>query len=506
MEIDQINKLINKLRTCTSQLESYQKGGKKVMSFQEIGLAIQGVTCFFKEKKIKKGDKIGIIGTNCVEWVIIDLACISEGIITVPFDPAVDYNINELLSEFDLPFILSNLESYKSHNKVFEFEDVCQRNCAGKKSAIVPVHYAQDDVLTYKFTSGSTQRPKVIGAMKQSVDAAITFVQQIFEHTREERILIFLPLHTYQQRYWIYSAILFDFTIILVPKEYIFFCLRTEKPTVVMGVPFFFETLMKNFLAEAEDHPEKNDNELKQMFHLQLGGQLRYLWTGSAPLGADTLAFFERMEMPLFQGYGMNEVCIVSKNYFDNNKPGSVGKLLPGKHVKFDENNQLLVKSEYPVNFSYFNATDEDNDATFLNDGYVATGDTGYMDEDGYLYINGRLKELIVLANAIKVHPSIVEKKIETSRLVKHCIVYGDEHPFLVALIVPVKANEDHLVLKEEIARINLSLKPHERVIKFFIAPEGFSQNGNRVSGQDKLHRKRIIEDYRAELENLYLN
>ncbi|MEO6188122.1 MAG: hypothetical protein ABIO82_08005, partial [Ginsengibacter sp.] len=124
----------------------------------------------------------------------------------------------------------------------------------------------------------------------------------------------------------------------------------------------------------------------------------------------------------------------------------------------------------------------------------------------GYLYINGRLKELIVLANAIKVHPSIVEKKMETSQLVKHCVVYGDEHPFLVALIVPVKAQEDRLVLKEEIARINQLLKPHERVIKFFIASESFFQNGNRVSSQDKLHRKRIIEEYRTELENLYLN
>ncbi len=504
MEIDKINKLIGKLHHCTSQFETYKNGKKISLPFRELIPVIMKVIDFFKGKNIAKGDKIGIIGTNGLEWVVIDLACIAAGIVTVPFDPAVDYEVDDLLMEFELPLLLSNIESYKKHEFVFAFEDVCKIESGHDATTLNPVQYEMQDILTFKFTSGSTQRPKVIGAMKQSVDAAITFIQEIFQHDKNDKVMIFLPLHTYQQRYWIYSAILFDFNIVLIPKEYVFYSLRSERPTVVMGVPFFFETIMKNFLAESGVEDARNISGLRNDFQQHLGGKIRYLWTGSAPLGSDTLAFYEEMEVPLFQGYGMNEVCIVSKNYPGNNKTGSVGKLLPGKHVKFDENNQLLVRSDYPVNYSYYKAVEEDNGATFLDDGYVATGDLGYMDEDGYLYINGRIKELIVLANAIKVHPSIVEKKMESSPLIKHCIAYGDDHPYLVALIVTESSTPGYNEIKQEVARLNETLKPYERVCNFFIAPEDFSGKSNRLSAQNKLLRNKIIHDYSRELETLY--
>ncbi|MBC7886382.1 MAG: AMP-binding protein [Ferruginibacter sp.] len=504
MEIDQINRLISNLRDCESNLETYQNGKKVILPFKDMQPGILQVLAFLNTKKICRGDKIGIIGTNTSEWVAIDLACIAAGIITVPLDPALKYEIAEILAEFKLPFILSNVEIYKDYEGVYRFEDVCKNQAVETGTGINPVVYRPEDILTYKFTSGSTQRPKVIGAMKQSVDAAISFVQQLFHHGRQDKIMIFLPLHTYQQRYWIYSAILFDFDIILVAKEYVFHAIKKDQPTVIMGVPFFFETIMKNFLADMDNEYPLTDDLLKNEFHQQLGGRIRYLWTGSAPLGSDTLAFYERMDIPLYQGYGMNEVCIVSKNYLGNNKTGSVGKLLPGKQVKFDHNRQLLVKSEYPVNTSYFGADQEDNKATFLEDGYVATGDLGYIDEDGYLFINGRIKELIVLANAIKVHPAPVEKKMETSPLIKHCIVYGDEHPYLVALVVPESLCVEKGDIKKEISRVNELLRPHERVCNFYIIRQEFNGQGNRLSAQNKILRNDIINEFSDELEKLY--
>ncbi len=506
MDIDQVNKLISKLQDCKSNLETYRNGKKLVLPFMTLQPLILQVLAFFRSKNISSGDKIGITGTNTLEWVVIDLACIAAGIQTVPFDPAMNYDIHELLTEFELPFLLSNIEGYKNTDGVVDFEDVCQNQAVEDGAILSCITYNREDVLTYKFTSGSTQRPKVMGAMKQSVDAAITFVQQIFQHNKDDKVMVFLPLHTYQQRYWIYSAILFDFDIILVPKEYVFHSISIDKPTVIMGVPFFFETIMKNFLAELDPDEPMPAALMKKEFQQHLGGKIRYLWTGSAPLGSDTLAFYESMEVPLFQGYGMNEVCIVSKNYPGNNKTGSVGKLLPGKQVKFDEHNQLLVKSDYPVNTSYYRAEEEDNAATFLDDGYVATGDLGFIDEDGYLYINGRIKELIVLANAIKIHPSPIEKKVESSLLVKHCLVYGDDHPYLVALIVPESLTASHNDVKQEIARINELLKPNERICNFFISTENFANGSKRLSAQNKLLRHSILKDYYQQLEKLYTN
>lgn len=504
MEIEQVNRLITKLKDCTSHLETYQHGKKIVVPFKNMQAGILEVLTFFTSKNIRQGDKVGIIGTNTLEWVIIDLACIAAGIVTVPFDPAVGYQADELLAEFDLPLLLSNIETYQNNKRIYSFEFVCHQQEVKKNAVITPVQYSPDDVLTYKFTSGSTQRAKVIGAMKQSADAAITFVQQILQHDRNDTVMVFLPLHTYQQRYWIYSAILFDFNILLVPKEYVFHSIQADKPTVIMGVPFFFETIMKNFLAEMEDEAPGDKAMIKAAFQQQLGGKIRYLWTGSAPLGPDTLSFYERVEMPLYQGYGMNEICIVSKNYPGNNKTGSVGKLLPGKEVKFDERNQLLVKSRYPVNNAYYRAMPEDDEATFLKDGYVATGDLGYLDDEGYLFITGRIKELIVLANAIKIHPAPVEKKIETSPVIKHCLVYGDGHPYLVALIVPESFSTDDADIKKEITRINEMMKPQERVCNIFITRTVFSAEGNHLSAQNKILRGNIIRDYSNELERLY--
>lgn len=506
MEIDKINILIGKLTSCKSNLETYRNGTKINIPFKEMQHPILQVLSFFKSKNVGKGNKIGIIGVNSLEWVIIDLACISAGVITVPFDPANNYNTDDLLEEFELNLILSNINVYINNSSIYSFKKACNHQQDTTNKIMDPVQYAPHDILTYKFTSGSTQRPKVIAAMKQSLDAAITYVQEIFQHNSGDKIMVFLPLHTCQQRYWIYSAILFDFNLLMVPKEYVFHSMLVDYPTVIMGVPFFFETIMKNFLSEVNSNEPTSTDLMKKEFGEQMGGCIRYLWTGSAPLGADTISFYEKMDIPIFQGYGMNEVCIVSKNYFGNNKTGSVGKLLPGKQVKFDENNQLLIKSDYPVNTAYYKAREEDNQATFLEDGYVATGDLGYIDEEGYLFITGRIKELIVLANAIKIHPAPVEKKIETSKLVKHCVVYGDEHPYLVALIVPATTNATHTTIKEEVSRINELLQPHERVYNFMIAGVEFSEEKKRFSAQKKILRNNVINDYKIELEKLYSN
>lgn len=504
METEQLNKLIIKLRVCEAQLETYRNGKKSVVPWMHTWPDVARAIAFLQASHAHRGSRIGIIGYNAYEWVIIDLACLATGMVVIPFDPAVAHSTENLLQEYQLHLIVTNLEKYQQQPGVFSFETVLSYTATEPDPAFKPVQYQPTDELTWKFTSGTTQRPKAIAAMKQSVDAALTFVQQLFQHGPADKMLVFLPLHTYQQRYWIYSSILFDHDLILVPKEYVFHSLQADHPTVIMGVPFFFETLMKNFLADQAEEGPLPPAAVRERFATTLGGKIRYLWTGSAPIGAGTLTFYEEMGVPLFQGYGMNEVCIVAKNYPGHNKTGSAGKILPGKHIAFDDNNQLLIKSDYPVNTRYCRALEEDNRFTFLPDGYVATGDLGYVDEDGYLFINGRIKELIVLANAIKVHPTPIEKKVEGSPLVRHCVVFGDEHPFLVALIVPATPEVTAQQLKPEIASINENLLPHERICNFLITHEQFSHENNRLSAQNKLLRNRILNDFRPALENLY--
>ena len=504
MITDQLNILIYRLQLCESSLGTYRNGKKTVMKWKNTWPDVQRTVAFLQAKGLKQGDRIGIIGTNSYEWVIIDLACLCAGVVTIPFDPAVQHDVSYLIKDYQLLLIATNIKGYENEPGVAGFESIISYDSTPMNAARLPVLYAPTDELSWKFTSGTTQRPKAIAAMKQSVDAALTVVQELFQHGPSDNLLVFLPLHTYQQRYWIYSSILFDHDLIIIPKDYVFHSLIADQPTVVMGVPFFYETLMKNFLADMEEEGISEGEIMRMRFREALGGRIRYLWTGSAPIGTNTLSFYEEMEVPLYQGYGMNEVCIVSKNYPGHNKTGSAGKILRGKHIAFDDNNQLLVKSDHPVNTRYCRSQEEDNKVTFLESGYVATGDIGYVDEDGYLFINGRIKELIVLANAIKVHPTPIEKKVEASPLVKHCVVFGDEHPFLVALIVPAFQAITASDLKPEIARINSGLLPHERICNFLITHETFTHENNRLSAQNKLMRHKILRDYQPELENLY--
>lgn len=498
---DQVNYIISKLHTSNGKLETYRDRKKFSKPWKDCVNDLQHAVAFLKTHQLQRGDHIGIIATNSYEWIMLDLACIAMGYTLIPFDPTVEHSTNERIQTFRLKLILSNLVKYIGNSKVYTLDEMLTHQ---GNDPVIPVQYEPTDELTWKFTSGTTQRPKAIAAMKQSVDAALSFVQDLFHHDAADRLLVFLPLHTYQQRYWIYSSILFEHDLLLVPKEYVFHSLQADQPTVIMGVPFFFETLQKNFLADLAEEAPISVEEKRERFLETLGGKIRYCWTGSAPISADTLAFYEEMQIPLYQGYGMNEVCIVSKNYPGQNKTGSAGKLLPGKSILFDQHHQLLVKSDYPVNTKYCYASEEDNLLTFLPDGYVATGDLGYIDEDGYLFINGRIKELIVLANAIKVHPAPIEKKMEQSPMIRHCVVYGDEHPYLVALVVPSSEQLEEQQLKEAIAGINEQLLPHERICKVFVCNQDFTYENNRLSAQNKLLRKKVLDEFRQTLENLY--
>ncbi|MFK7784469.1 MAG: AMP-binding protein [Crocinitomicaceae bacterium] len=499
---DKMNKLITILKTSSKGRLQYFKDGKvQIKAFTDLYTDIQGTIRFFQQTGIQPGDRLGIIGENSLEWVIIDLACIAYGLITVPLDPVSDYDLDEVITTYQLKHVLTSDPKYMSHTTASTFSDIYET--PNNSDQLAPLNdYGPNDILTFKFTSGSTQSPKMLGVQKKSVDAVLSAVQSLFHHNEQDKILVFLPLHAYQMRYWLYSAILYDFTLLLAPKRHIFYALSELEPTVVMGVPHFYETLMKMFLEELEN-PEQITDQDEKVFQEMTGGAIRYLWTGSAPIHPQTLQFYFDRGTPLFQGYGMNETCIVSKNYFNANKTGSVGKPLPHIHIEISDEGEILVKNQFEVHTSYELCKPGDNEATFRDNGYVATGDLGYLDEDGYLYITGRRKELIVLSNSKKIHPNTVEKLMTTSPHITQCIIIGDLQPYIAALIYPENSS-DRQIISDEISRLNEGLKPEERIIKFELIDEVFSQENGQLTSQNKLKRNAISSAYKSLIETLF--
>lgn len=516
-----INQLIESLKNSQSRLITFHKKKKINVTFSSIFPQVQQAAHFLIQKGLDNNSIVGIIGKNDLEWIIADLACIYCGIKLIPLE--VDTDIHECQSEsFRLSAVLVS-EDYKRHIHTNKEPGVPYYSLSDLSSTIQndieelhPYVYSDTEVISYKSTSGSTGTPKIIGHSIQAIQNTISGTQSLFNHNEKDNILIFLPLSILQQRYWLYSAIFYQFTIIIVPKEYVFIALQQEQPTVLMGVPYIYEIIYKDFMAKLkkDETLNKQFNEYLSIpkhnksfapFMNYLGGHIRYLWTGSAPIGKEVLNFYSKMNIPLFQGYGTNETCIISKNYNDHNKIGSVGPIFPNVEVKFDNEGQILIKNTFPVCEKYTIASEEDQERVFNQyEDYIATGDLGYLDEDGYLFINGRVKDMIALSSSMKIFPKSIEEKISQYSEIDHCVIYGDNKPYLVALLVPSSRNVKDEDIQKIIENYNLNAKAEEKIYRFHTSSEKFTEQNNLLSNQNKIRRQKIYQQFQQELELLY--
>jgi len=440
----------------------------------------------------------GIIAKNSLDWVIADLACICCGIKVLAMES--DREIGHFLDK-DIKFsaILFDQVYADGLSKIEQQGIRCILLSEFVRSGGIetsqweaPHHdYAAKEVFSFRVTSGSMGSPKVIGQTVESVENSIQGIQDLFKHRKQDKILVFLPLNLVQQRYWLYSAIMYEFTVIIMPRNYVFAAIKEEAPTVIMGVPFIYECIQAEFLRVAAA-----DLTLQQF----LGGRIDYLWTGSAPISNAVLDFYSNLGITIYQGYGMNETCIIAKNFPGNNKIGSVGKLFPNIEIKFDSNSQILVKNKYPV-CTYYTVASEEDKNIFRNDGYIETGDIGHMDEEGYLYIDGRIKEMIALSSSKKVFPAKIEEKLRSYTEIKHCVVYGDQRPYLTALVIPTSQDVKESAIKAIIERYNNCSSEEEQIYRFFTV---YADYDDLLSGQEKIRRKTAHEKYSAQFQTLY--
>jgi long-chain acyl-CoA synthetase len=450
------------------------------------------------------GDRIGILARNSLEWVLLDLAALKLKLVTAGFEHGSFSATPELLTQYGLKRVFTD------HRTLPEgFTDIravsADLPATGLKGE--PVSYADDDVTTIKFTSGSTGTPKGLAATVGSIDSSIDAVQELFHHASTDRVLVFLPLSLLQQRYWVYSALYFGHDVIVAGHEFALYACKQEKPTVLMGVPSFFDALRQQIELKAGGPATVAAPQRGQLLRgaatALLGGNIRYLWTGSAPAKPDMLRFYNDCELPIFEGYGMNETCIVSKNTPTANRVGSVGRLLSRKHVSFSEEGMLVVKSDYPVNRRYLFAT-EDAQKIFASGGDVLTGDLGRMDADGYLYITGRADDFIALGNGKNVFARRIEELARQCEAISECVLSGAGRPHLVAVVSPASERFDRSTIERHIEWVNEQVSRHERIGGIIFAREPFTANNGLLTSQGKPKRARIREEYRSMINSSY--
>jgi long-subunit acyl-CoA synthetase (AMP-forming) len=460
------------------------------------------------------GDHVGIIARNSAEWALLDLACVKGRFVTAGFEYGRFPFSAALADKYALKAVYLDPSAGAdpaSGSGVIDLGPIVRRFAlaagdhpvpAGGALA-APVRYRSDDVTTIKFTSGSTGEPKGLAATVGSIDSSINAVQSIFAHDDGDNLLVFLPLSLLQQRYWIYSALAYGHQVTVTSYEFALEIARRAGPTVVMGVPGFFDSVRKMVevtAPEARQDPVRRRREIEQY----LGTAVRYLWTGSAPANPSTLAFFEDAGIAIYEGYGMNETCIVAKNHPGAHKPGSVGKLLPNKRARIDEAGVLVIGSDFPVNTHYAYCGEGDNERIFLPDGEVRTGDLARIDEDGFLYILGRADDVIALGNGKNVYVRSIEEKVKSHESVLDCVLYGAGKPYLVAVLSVAPGDAGRAAVQAHIKQVNAGLPPAERIVKTFVAPRAFTVEDGLLTSQFKPKRKSIYQTYASEIEQLF--
>jgi long-chain acyl-CoA synthetase len=234
----------------------------------------------------------------------------------------------------------------------------------------------------------------------------------------------------------------------------------------------------------------------------RLGGRIRVAASGAAPLGKDLAEFYAAIGMPLIEGYGLTEGGVAALNPLDRPKPGSIGKLLPGVEARIEEDGELMLRSSC-VFSGYFGDTGAT--AAVLRDGWLATGDIAEMDAEGYFYITGRKKELIVSSNGKKIYPARIEALLKREPLISHVLLVGDRMPYVTALLtVTGSLTEAHPAVEQAVKTANRELADFERIRKFKILDREFSIEQGELTPTMKLRRNRVLENHRELVNEMY--
>jgi long-chain acyl-CoA synthetase len=266
------------------------------------------------------------------------------------------------------------------------------------------------------------------------------------------------------------------------------------------------------------------DRLLFQKVRMRFGGRIRVAASGAAPLSKDLAEFYEAVGMPVIEGYGLTEGGVATLNPLDRPKPGSIGKpLCPSVEVRFADDGEMLLRSPTLFSGYYKDAVTTDE---VLRDGWLHTGDVAYADDQGFIFITGRKKELIVSSTGKKIYPSRVEALFKMEPLISQVLLIGDRLPFLTAIFTLNLAAAESLKgmeqwkgraakevagapqvaaeIQKAVHRVNKQLAPFEQVRKYRVLARDFSIEAGELTATMKLRRGRALENCKEEIAELY--
>ena len=534
---------------------------------------------------IAKGDAVTIFSSTRLEWGILDFALAAVGAVSVPIydtdsapqaqrimnDSAVKLAFADNRERFD------RLDSVKDHCPALKQILMIEGNALGALEGLgVAVSDEElnervatvraDDLATIVYTSGSTGNPK--GAElthKNFVSITISASQALHEVVLDDhpRLLLFLPLAHCFARFIQYASIASDDGVVgyLPDTKTLLPDLRSFEPTYLLGVPRVFEKVYNAASHKAgagwkgrlfvkateaarvwsrkeqagEQHTfaeiaerAKYETLVYRTVRGALGPKIKYVACGGAPLSLDLAHFYNGIGLPMIQGYGMTETAApFAATRVTDNVIGTVGQPAPGSSIRISDEGELQVKG--PNVFRGYHNLPEKTAEAFTADGWLRTGDLAEIDDEGHIVITGRIKDIIITAGGKNVSPIPLEEEIAKCPIVEHCVVVGDQRPFIGALVTldpeslalwlpahglstetPVDRLATNAAVREEIQqyvdKANATVSRAESVRKFAVLDTQFTQENKCLTPSLKVVRPAVNRVFADVIDNEIYN
>jgi long-chain acyl-CoA synthetase len=553
------------------------------VSFHDVGITVTELALGLIDVGIEKGDRVSLLANTRPEWAYASFAVSSAGGVVVPIYPSNSPSECEWVagnSESVAIFcedakqvakileVRDNLPDLR-HIIVMEPEGVPEEAGAvsldelrergrGRDKAELEARMESvqpDDPYTFIYTSGTTGPPKGCVLTHRNYRSVLSMAQERgLLQDEGDVVYLFLPLaHAFalliQLGAWDTGTTIAYWggdTKQIIPE------LSQVQPTYLPSVPRIFEKLYgmvtqhgdpelirqatqvglkvreleaagQPIPPELQEHYAQAEERLFKNVRAAFGGRLREAVTGAAPIAQEILEFFYACGVPVMEGYGMTETATVATSSTpEEHKFGTVGKPLPGVEVKIADDGEILIKGA-----NIFRGYYKNDDASFgaVEDGWLHTGDLGSLDEDGYLSITGRKKDIIITAGGKNLTPANIENDLKQSRWISQAVMHGDRRPYPVILltldeeeIVPWAQQQGlpadvaalsrepkvHELIQAEVDRANANYAQVEQVKKFAILDHDFSQETGELTPSLKVKRNVVNEKYADLLESLY--
>ena len=506
----------------------------EIYTWAEVGQMARKLATGLKSLGLPPKSHIGLVSKNCREWVIADIAIIMAGHVSVPFYPTLKADaVQELIEIGDVKALfVGKIEDWTGMKNgvsadvpiiAFPHYQGCEKVEEGFQwndfiNQFEPIEgdYQPDldDVWTIVFTSGTTGTPKGVVLPYRSLDST----KQVFEENNHLKIsdngdnhfFSFLPLNHIAERVVVettcltYGGIIsFSESLATFPKN-----LQQTQPTLFFAVPRIWTKFQLGVLAKMPQTQldialaSPNAEMVKKKIRQSLGlDNIRGCLTGAASIPESTKDWYRKLDVPIAEGYGMTENCaICSVLEATKVKPGSVGQALPGATIKIDEaTGEIMMKAPYLMRGYYKNP---EKTAETIENGWLRTGDEGRMDEDGYLYITGRVKDTFKTAKGQFIAPAPIEWHFgQNSDIEQICIVgLGCPQPLALIVLSEMGLAKSNQALKESLETTlkstNEQLSNYQKISTIVIVKDVWSSDNGLLTPTLKVKRNVMSQRY----------